>query len=76
MYTGSMPSILIKDIPPELHRRLREAATRDHRSLSKEAIALLEAALTERPAELPPPIELAFPLNREWLDRAVAEGRE
>ncbi len=75
MYTQTMPSILIKDIPPDLHQRLRDAATRDHRSLSKEVIALLEAALAERPAELPPPIELAFPLTKEWLDQAVAEGR-
>ncbi len=76
MYTELMPSILIKDIPAELHQRLREAATRDHRSLSKEVIALLEAALADRPAELPPPIELAFPLTKEWLDKAIGEGRE
>ena len=74
-YTESMPSILIKDIPAELHRRLREVAVRDHRSLSKEVIALLEVALAERPAELPPPLELAFPLSKEWLDQAVSEGR-
>jgi plasmid stability protein len=76
MYTETMSSILIKDIPEELHRRLREAATRDHRSLSKEVIALLEGALADRPAGLPPPLELAFPLIQEWLDQAVGEGRE
>jgi plasmid stability protein len=76
VYTISMPSILIKDIPPHLHERLRKAAVRDHRSLSKEVIALLEATLAERPAELPPPIELAFPLTQDWLERAIAEGRE
>ena len=70
-----MPSILIKDIPADLHERLREAATRDHRSMNKEVVALLEAALAERPAELPPPIRAAFPLTRDWLERAVAEGR-
>ncbi|NTW04199.1 MAG: hypothetical protein HGA19_23515, partial [Oscillochloris sp.] len=55
----SMAAILIKDIPADLHERLREAAVRDHRSLSKEVIALLEAALAERVPELPPPIAAA-----------------
>ena len=69
-------AILIKDVPPELHERLREAAARDHRSLNKEVIALLEAALSERPASLPPPIKPAFPLTQDWLDQVRAHGRE
>jgi plasmid stability protein len=76
MYTCRMPSILIKDIPDEMHRQLREAAARDHRSLNKEVIALLETALAERPVDLPPPLELAFPLTKEWLERAISEERE
>lgn len=76
VYAVSMASILIKDIPPDLHERLREAAVRDHRSLSKEVIALLEGALAERVPELPPPIELAFPLTGDWLERAISKGRE
>jgi plasmid stability protein len=71
-----MASILIKDIPTDLHERLREAAVRDHRSMSKEVIALLEAALVARPAELPPPIRAVFPLTQDWLEQAIAEGRE
>lgn len=71
----NMPSILIKDIPPDLHERLREAAVRDHRSLSKEVIALLEDALAERTGTLPPPIKAGFPLTQDWLERAVAQGR-
>jgi plasmid stability protein len=75
VYNVTMPSILIKDIPTDLHERLRKAAVRDHRSMSKEVIALLEATLAERPAELPPPVELAFALTQDWLERAVSEGR-
>jgi len=71
-----MPSIWVKDIPPDLHQRLKEAAAHDRRSLSKEIIALLEAALTSRSPALPPPIEGAFPLTDEWLEQAIAEGRE
>ena len=71
-----MASILIKDIPADLHDRLRRAAVCDHRSLNREVIALLEAALAERPVELPPPIRGAVPLTPDWLERAIREGRE
>ena len=70
-----MASILIKDIPTELHERLRQAALRDHRSLNKEVIALLEEALGP-PAVLPPLIQGTFALTPDWLERALSEGRE
>jgi plasmid stability protein len=76
VYTMNMASILIKDIPADLHERLREAAARDHRSLNKEVVALLEAALAVSPPELPPPIQAAFPLTADWLERAISRGRE
>jgi plasmid stability protein len=76
IYTMEVASILLKDIPPELHHRLRQAAARDHRSLNKEVIALLEEALAGRRAELPDPIAAAFPLTPDWLERAIARGRE
>jgi plasmid stability protein len=70
-----MASILIKDIPADLHDRLRQRAQRDHRSLNKEVIALLEEALTPR-AAVPPPIQAAFPLTQDWLEKAISQGRE
>lgn len=76
VYTCDMASILIKDIPADLHERLRQAAQRDHRSLNKEVIALLEDALKPRSVVLPPPIQGAFPLTPEWLEQAISEGRE
>ncbi|HEX5760802.1 MAG TPA: hypothetical protein VF121_16555 [Thermoanaerobaculia bacterium] len=47
--------------------------------MTKEAIALLEIVLQGGPParrELPPPIDLGFPLTNEFLDRAKREGRE
>jgi hypothetical protein len=76
VYTIDMASILIKDIPPELHERLRQAALRDHRSLNKEVVALLEEALKPRAAELPPVIRGTFPLTHGWLEQAISDGRE
>lgn len=45
-----MSSLVIKNLPDALHARLKARAARNHRSLTKEAIALLEAAV-EAPAE-------------------------
>jgi plasmid stability protein len=76
VYTAGMASILIKDVPADLHDRLRQAAQRDHRSLNKEVIALLDEVLAPRTAELPPPIGGTFALTPDWLERAISEGRE
>jgi plasmid stability protein len=46
MLVHTMTSVTIKDIPDELMERLRRRAAKDHRSLNKEAIHLLEAALS------------------------------
>jgi plasmid stability protein len=49
----NMSGLLIKNVPPELHQRLRERAARNRRSLTQEALSLLEVALNEtagRPA--------------------------
>lgn len=43
-----MLTITLKNIPDELHRRLREIAARHHRSLNKEIIAQLEAGVLGR----------------------------
>jgi plasmid stability protein len=40
-----MPGFLIKNLPAELHRRLKESAAKHHRSMTREALALLEQAL-------------------------------
>jgi plasmid stability protein len=42
-----MASVLIKNLPDELHRQLKLRAQRHHRSLNKELIALIETAVTE-----------------------------
>lgn len=41
-----MASVLIKNLPDNLHHQLKRRAERHHRSLNKEVIALIEAALT------------------------------
>jgi plasmid stability protein len=40
-----MTTITLKNIPDDLHQRLKESATRHHRSLNREIIARLESQL-------------------------------
>jgi plasmid stability protein len=39
-----MPTLTLKDVPPEVHRRLKARALRNRRSLNREAIECLRAA--------------------------------
>jgi plasmid stability protein len=51
-----MSAIQIKNVPPELHDRLRERARREGRNMSEYALDVLER-------------DLALPTTREWLER-------
>lgn len=73
-----MPALLIRDLPPEVHQKLKLLAQRNGRSLSAEAASLIEQALaaqTQPIGELPVPFVGAFPLTDEWLNRAKNESR-
>jgi len=60
-----MAGFVIKDLPKELHRKLKARAAANRRSLSSEAIVILETALHDRSG--PPTIE--------EIDRLRARGR-
>jgi Plasmid stability protein len=71
-----MASLLIKNLPEDLHYRLKIRARQHHRSVNKEVIALLETALAQPSLEeLPAPVRLSKPLTQEILDQAREEGR-
>jgi len=73
-----MTSLLIRDLPEQVHRKLRARAKQNRRSLAKEALILLETVLAskeENKIELPQPFEGHFLLTEEWLDQAKREGR-
>jgi plasmid stability protein len=70
-----MPSLLISNMPPGLHRRLKEAATRHRRSLVQEAIVALERGIETEPRPLPPPVKGTMPLTQARLTRAIRSGR-
>lgn len=73
-----MPGFVIKDLPKDLHRKLKEQAARHRRSMTKEALALLEQGL-EAPDRRPvaaPPFKGGFALTDRFLARARRGGRE
>ena len=72
-----MPSLLLRDLPEEVHKRLRERAQRHHRSMTKEAVSILERELlTMGPVKLPPVFHAAQPIPTDVIDQAIEEGRE
>jgi plasmid stability protein len=58
-------ALLIKDLPKELHRKLKTRAAANRRSLSSEAITILETALHDR----------SGPPTLEEIDRLRVRGR-
>ena len=73
-----MPGLLIKDLPPALHERLKEEAHRNHRSMTKQALAILEAGLDVTAAPSlrdvkPHPCRIQ--IDNAWIRRAKALGR-
>lgn len=60
-----MPGLLIKDLPKDIHSRLKARAAANRRSLSSEAIVILETALEER----------SGPMTLDEIDKARLRGR-
>jgi plasmid stability protein len=75
-----MPGLLIKDFPPELHRRLKLEAARYHRSMTRQALALLEHALAA-PARnaadlLPDPLKPVKPVTPGDVVAVIRKSRD
>jgi plasmid stability protein len=71
-----VPSLVINNLPEEVHQKLKHQDQRHHRSMSKEAIAILSEGLgNNKTVELPAPYKTRFPLTDEFIDNAKREGR-
>lgn len=75
-----MPGLLIKNVPPEVHRRLKLAAQRSRRSMTSEALVLLENALLDEELHLIEPERWPLfrgrvPMTKALADRAKHTGR-
>ncbi len=72
-----MTDLIIRQLPAEIHRKLKERAQANRRSVNQEIQILLETALADAlpPTSAPPPFQGAFPIDDAWLLRAREEGR-
>jgi plasmid stability protein len=71
-----MPALVIKNLPPDLHRRLKEDAAQHHRSMTQEAVHILDQALHRvRPIPEITPYKGKVPLTLELIEEARREGR-
>ena len=75
-----MSALVIKNLPEHLHAQLKLQAQRNHRSLTKEAIQLLEVGLSAGAPRhpLPPPIKLkgGHRASIKEIEAAIADGQE
>ena len=71
-----MPALVIKDLPVALHRRLKDEARHHHRSMTQQAVFLLEQGLHQtRPIPAIKAYRGAFPLTNDFINQAKREGR-
>ena len=71
-----MPALVIKDLPADVHQRLKQEAAEHHRSMTQQAIVLLKQGLHQAP---PVPAFRAykgrFLLTEDFINAAKREGR-
>jgi hypothetical protein len=71
-----MAGLLIKDLPREVHDWLKREAERNRRSMTKQAIVVLEERMRRfQPVKFPPPVRTRTLLTAEFIDQAKREGR-
>ena len=74
-----MSTLVIKNLPDRLHARLKAQAEHNRRSVTQEAISLIEAGITvpRLAPTLPPPLKLkGGPVRTEEIESWIDESRE
>ena len=74
-----MPDLLIRNLPSELHERLKSAAAAHRRSVTQETIATIELGLAcgdpRISSELPPVVTPVRPIMMEDTVRYADDGQ-
>ncbi len=76
-----MPSLLIKDVPREIHAWLKREAERNRRSMTQEALVVFEERMAGsfKPVArmtYDRPVRTRKPVTTDWVVEAIREGRE
>lgn len=73
-----MSTLVIKNLPESLHEKLKLRAQRNHRSVTKEVISLIEAGVNTPPvkaAQNAAPASGGGALTIEEIEAAIFDGR-
>ena len=71
-----MPSLLIKNLPREVHEWIKREAEKNRRSMTQQVIVLFEETMHRfQPVHLPPPAKTRTPLTLKFIDKAKRAGR-
>lgn len=73
-----MSTLVIKNLPEDLHAKLRAQAERNHRSVTKEVVRLIEIGVNAPPAkaaQIAAPASGGGGLTIEEIEAAIADGR-
>ena len=71
-----MSSLLIKDVPREVHEWLKREAERNRRSMTQQAIVVFEERMRRfQPVKFPVPLRTRTLLTTEFIDQAKREDR-
>lgn len=72
-----MASLLVKNIPMSLHKKLKELALQHHRSMNKEVVVLLEGAVEQNyeVGKFSAAFKGDFPLTEKFINDAKRKGR-
>ena len=74
-----MAALVIKHLPAELHERLKREAKLNRRSMTQEAVHILENGLAQRcvpPIPKVKPFKGRFPLTEDFVNEAKRWGRK
>jgi plasmid stability protein len=72
----AMTALLIKNLPEDLHQRLKAQAKENRRSMAQEVLMLLGLGLAApRKRKLPPLVKANVPITSRMIDSAKREGR-
>ena len=74
-----MSTLVIKNLPDDVHARLKAQAERNRRSVNMEVVTLIEVGTAPKrvPPVLSPPIKLkGGPVTPEDIEAWIAEGRD
>ena len=72
-----MAALVLKNLPDQVHKRLKKEAARNRRSMAQEAITILERSLASIPPVVLPakPIKPLKKITTAMILRGIREGR-